>query len=236
MDQHAAFFKAVRQSDTSTLALLLERTPDLVHRAGEHGKTGLHWAAETDNADVARLLLEAGAEIEAETVWGATPLDWAATLGSSRVADVLLARGASGLTVIVAAALGKRDHVHRVMASGEDLAGHRRRGAPSVPNDHWPADCAHLLGDVVSDAMYAAARNGHEDIVAYLLDNGAAVDAKGVFGATALHWAALHGHQATVELLLARGASLSIRDARFNATPEEWARQGGHAWPRLHRR
>ena len=76
--------------------------------------------------------------------------------------------------------------------------------------------------------MFAAARNGHTEVVEYLLDHGALVDAKGVFGATGLHWAAINGHRETVELLIARGANLTIRDERFDGTPESWANEGGH--------
>ena len=194
----------------------------------EHGKTELHWAAETDDIDAAKRLLDAGADIEAKTAWGATPLDWAATMGSAGVGDLLIARGASGFTLIVAAGLGRLDEVKSIVTSGVDLIAHRRRGAPESPNDDWPADSAHILRDVLSDAMYAAARNGHTQVVEYLLDHGAAIDAKGVFGATALHWAAINGHRNVIELLLTRGASLEIRDARFNSTPEGWALEGGH--------
>jgi len=194
----------------------------------EHGKTELHWAAETDDIDAAKRLLDAGADIEAKTAWGATPLDWAATMGSAGVGDLLIARGASGFTLVVAAGLGRLDEVKSIVTSGVDLIAHRRRGAPESPNDDWPADSAHILRDVLSDAMYAAARNGHTQVVEYLLDHGAAIDAKGVFGATALHWAAINGHRNVVELLVTRGASLEIRDARFNSTPEGWALEGGH--------
>ena len=194
----------------------------------EHGKTELHWAAETDDIDAAKRLLDAGADIEAKTTWGATPLDWAATMGSAGVGDLLIARGASGFTLVVAAGLGRLDEVKSIVTSGVDLIAHRRRGAPESPNDDWPADSAHILRDVLSDAMYAAARNGHTQVVEYLLDHGAAIDAKGVFGATALHWAAINGHRNVVELLVTRGASLEIRDARFNSTPEGWALEGGH--------
>jgi len=194
----------------------------------EHGKTELHWAAETDDIDAAKRLLDAGADIEAKTAWGATPLDWAATMGSAGVGDLLIARGASGFTLIVAAGLGRLDDVKSIVTSGVDLIAHRRRGAPESPNDDWPADSAHILRDVLSDAMYAAARNGHTQVVEYLLDHGAAIDAKGVFGATALHWAAINDHRDVVELLLTRGASLDIRDARFNSTPEGWTLEGGH--------
>jgi hypothetical protein len=49
-----------------------------------------------------------------------------------------------------------------------------------VPNADWPADSAHILNDTISDALYAAARNGHAEVVAHLLDRGADINAKGL--------------------------------------------------------
>lgn len=228
MEPQAEFLGAVKQGDTATVARLLEYHPELARFAGEYGKTGLHWAAETDQADAARLLLGAGADMEARTSWGDTPLAWAAVMGSGRVADLLLEHGASGLSLVVAAGLGKAGEVRAMTGPGADLSTQRGRGASELPDDQWPADSARLQGDVISNAMYAAARNGHTEVVRYLLDQGAAVDAKGFFGGTALHWAAINGHRDTVDLLLKHGASLVIRDAHFDATPMEWAQEGGH--------
>jgi ankyrin repeat protein len=225
---HAKFQEAVQRGDPSSVAQLLRQHPEWVRLADEQGKTALHWAAEADRYEVALVLLDAGAQIEARTAWGATPLDWAATMGAARVGELLLSRGASGGTLVVAAGLGRVDEVRSTIQSGADLQGHRRRGAPAQPDEDWPDDSAHIHGDVVSDALYAAARNGHSALVEFLLDRGANVDAKGVFGGTALHWAAINGHESTVDLLVARGASLVIRDARFRAKPAEWAIEGGH--------
>lgn len=80
-------------------------------------------------------------------------------------------------------------------------------------------------GDVLSHAMYSAARNGHSQVVEYLLDRGAAIDAKG------LRWyrrtlGSHQRHRNTVDLLIARGASLTIRDVRFNSTPVNWGKEG----------
>jgi ankyrin repeat protein len=228
MPDEEQFFDAVKRGDAQAVAALLSGQPALVRAAGEHDKTGLHWAAEKDHIEVARVLLDGGADMEARTSWGATALEWAAVMGSRGVADLLLTRGARGFTLVVAAALGKLDAVTEMVESGAALDAERRLGAPAAPDDEWPPDTAHVQGDVLSDALYAAARNGHTPVVAYLLDVGARVDAKGFFGATGLHWAAINGHRTTVDLLLARGASVSMRDARFNATPGDWAEEGGH--------
>ena len=195
---------AVKQDDGPTVAELLRRHPELVTVADEYDKTALHWAAEKDHVEIARMLLDAGADIEAKTNWGDTSLQWAATMGSSKVADLLLGRGAQGFTLLVAAALGKLSDVKTMIDSSTE---------PSV----------------VSQSLYASARNGHTEVVKYLLDHGAAIDTKGFFGGTGLHWAAINGHRETVELLIARGANLEIRDEQFDSTPEGWALEGGHA-------
>jgi len=223
------FIEAAKKGDAAKIGSMLKADPGLVRAVGEHLKTALHWAAERDHAGVAAALVEAGADVEARTSWGASPFEWTATMGSSRVADLLLARSATGFTLITAASLGKLSEVRRIIESGKDLLADRRRDAPTAPDDHWPADSAHIRKDTISDALYAAARNGHQNVVAYLLDHGADIDAKGVFGATGLHWAAMNGHRETVEFLMKRGANLTIRDSRFGATTEEWAQEGGHS-------
>lgn len=200
MAREDEFLDAAKRGDGPAVADFLRSQPELVRVADEYHKTALHWAAEKNHAETARLLLDAGADIEATTSWGATPLEWAATMGSSSVGDLLLARGAGRFTLIVAAALGKFEEVKFLLDSERD----------------------------VSNALYAAARNGHTEVVEYLLDHGATIDTRGFFGGTGLHWAAINGHRDTVELLIARGASRSIRDEHFDSTPEEWAIEGGH--------
>lgn len=228
MTSEDGFLDLVQRGDLSAVESLLRRQPNLAHYARDYGKTALHWAAETDQVEVARALIEAGADIEAETGWNATPLEWAATMGSVCVADLLLSRGAKRFTFVVAAALGKLDDVKSRIESGEDLSSEPGYEALAI-DDHWPADSARIQGDILSHALYSAARNGHTKVVEYLLSQGAKIDAKGVFGGTGLHWAAINGHRNTVDFLVENGASLTMRDSRFEATPEEWAKEGGHA-------
>ena len=144
-------------------------------------------------------MLEAGADVEAWTSWGATPLEWAGVLGSRRAGEVLLAHGAR-LTLASAAGLGLMDALPRL---------YREDGA-------------------VSAAFVLACRNGHTDAARFLLDRGADVDARGFFGATALHWAAINGHAETVRFLLEQGADPALRDGEFDADALGWAREGGH--------
>jgi ankyrin repeat protein len=224
------FLEAAARGDLTALRTALRGDPALSRARGEHDATALHWAAEGDRLEMAQLLVAAGADVEAATSWGATAFDWAATMGSARVAALLLDLGATGLTVITAASLGRFAAVVGFLEDGCALsvATHRRRDAPLYPDDDWPADSAHLRGDVLSDALYGTCRNGFAAVASYLLDRGADVNAKGIFGGTGLHWAAVGGKRATVELLLRRGANRRLRDGRFAATAADWAREGGH--------
>ena len=74
--------------------------------------------------------------------------------------------------------------------------------------------------------IWAAVCNRPET-VAWLLDHGADINQKATFGGlshgqgiTALHMAAQYGHMPVVRLLAERGADRSIKDDRYQATPE----------------
>jgi hypothetical protein len=80
-------------------------------------------------------------------------------------------------------------------------------------------------------AMALAAQLGHADIVRMLLDAGEDPDRfnpKGTHShTTPLHQAALSGHEAVVRLLVERGARLDIKDSIYQSTPLGWAEYGG---------
>lgn len=227
MNDTAAILQAIKDGDMPVVERLLTADPRLVRARDEYLKTPLHWAAEHNRRDLAQMLLDSGADLEATTSWGATALDWAATMGSTKVAELLLARGAKGMNLVVAASLGKLDLVREFLDSSTPLAS-LANPAPAEPDDHWVADCARMKGDVISHVFCCACRNGQTPVAALLLERGADVNAKGVFGGTGLHWAAINGHKDTVEFLMAHGADITIRDAKFNSTPEGWAAEGQH--------
>ena len=168
MNRAAAMIQAVRDGDVSVVESLLRDDPGLVHAADEHLKTPLHWAAEYERSDVAQMLLDSGADLEATTSWGATALDWAATMGSTNVAELLLKRGAKGMNLVVAASLGNLDLVRDLLDSGASLAS-LVKPAPAEPDDHWVADSARMKGDVISHVFYCACRNGHTEVASLLV-------------------------------------------------------------------
>jgi hypothetical protein len=74
--------------------------------------------------------------------------------------------------------------------------------------------------------LIAAASLGAERVGLRLVEVGVDVTARGLFGATALHWAAIMGLGGLARALLEAGAELDLRDERYQCTPLEWALHG----------
>ncbi len=84
-----------------------------------HAETPLHWAASSDDVEVARALIDGGADIEATgaSIAGGTPLDDAVGYGCWRVARLLVERGARVDRLWHAAALGMMTRAEELLAA-----------------------------------------------------------------------------------------------------------------------
>ena len=79
--------------DVDAVRALLRQAAD-VNAAQADGMTALHWAAENDAAELAEMLIYAGANLEAGTRMGAyRPLHLASKAGNRQVVRVLLEAG-----------------------------------------------------------------------------------------------------------------------------------------------
>jgi hypothetical protein len=91
-----------------------------VHLEGSwHAETPLHWAASSDDFEVARALIDGGADMEATgaSIAGGTPLDDAVGYGCWQVARLLVERGARVERLWHAAALGMSVRVDELLAA-----------------------------------------------------------------------------------------------------------------------
>jgi hypothetical protein len=84
-----------------------------------HAETPLHWAASSDDVEVARALIDGGADIEAPgaSIGGGTPLDDAVGYGCWQVARLLVERGARVDRLWHAAALGMIPRAQELLAA-----------------------------------------------------------------------------------------------------------------------
>jgi uncharacterized protein len=102
--------------------VLIEHGADPNHRGGNNttGETPLHWAASSDDVDVARALLDGGADPEAPDGSIGSPLDNAIGYSCWHVAELLAASGARIDKLWHAAALGRLDRLETLLASNTD--------------------------------------------------------------------------------------------------------------------
>lgn len=98
------------------------------------GETPLHWAASSDDADVAAALIDGGADIEKPGGSIGTPLDNAVGYACWHVARLLAGRGARVDKLWHAAALGMLTRLQELLAEGHD-------GPDEVSQAFWHA-CA----------------------------------------------------------------------------------------------
>jgi ankyrin repeat protein len=199
-------------SDAETLRLLLDAGADIAH-PNAHGWTPLHQAAYGNRADLARLLLAAGAPADVSGRGaGGTPLIVALFWGHHDVVDVLLTAGRHPDNLRVAAGTGDVATIGE-MVSADGIVSETAGALRGFYRPHggfpaWaPADDPQ---EIVDEALSWAARANRIDALALLVERGAQIDSD-VYRGTALTWAAANGHVAAVERLVALGADVNAR-------------------------
>jgi ankyrin repeat protein len=186
---------AVRSAVQSTPALLT-RT---VERDGQGGWTPLHLAVAEGQADVVRVLVDAGADLTTRTEFNRTPLHAALQLRPELVP--LLRELGAQVDAPSAAYLGDVGELSRHLDDGAD-----------------PADRTSGV-----DLLSWAAFGGAEPTAKLLLERGADADTG------ALHFAAGGAQLALVRLLIDAGADVNRRDPATGRTPLHAAIAAGPA-------
>lgn len=261
---------AVVDGDLAVLSELLDADPSLVTARSQrvtdrnppvHRATLLHYVAANGVEDVrqrspgnavevARLLLNAGADPDAlADMYGGQCSTLSMLVSSTPAAHagvqvtligVLADFGASLDTIgeghwssplVTALVFGFRDAAEALVRRGarvDSLGAAAGLGRVALVQAMLPA--ASL--DDRHRAFALATQLGHLEISRALLDAGEDPNRFHPPGmhahATPLHHAALGGHEPVVRLLVERGARLDIEDTIYHATPHGWAEHGGH--------
>jgi ankyrin repeat protein len=127
---------AAQNGDRETVRALLKKGTDVNEAQGD-GTTALHWAAIKGDADMAQMLIVAGANLRATTRLGSyTPLYLAAKGGYSEVVAALLAAGADANAVtsngttplMIAAAAGDSKSINALIENGANINARETKG------------------------------------------------------------------------------------------------------------
>jgi ankyrin repeat protein len=208
-------FAPLATEKTSSTSAELRPEGDLdVEPKDGHGWTPFWWAAKSGHTNIATLLLENGADINAK-VRRKTCLWWAVTHNEFPMLRLLLNLGADiettnfrGQTPLLWAVEGSEERKVTIQWLLERGARLETKYGGQTPLS-W------------------AAYNGHEYAVSQLLDRGAKIEARAHNGQTPLAWAAQGRKEATVQLLLNRGAEIETRDDT-GQTPLSWAAESSN--------
>ncbi len=219
----------------------------------EHGATLLHYVSANGVENyrqktphnivaIARRLLDAGAEVDAEAdVYGggATTLGLVVTSAHPRSAgvqnaltDLLIERGARVEAGVVRSCLmnGCPEAAAHMATRGAtlDLEEAAGIGQTDLVAEFFEPEMRTVSPAEVARALITASWYDQRDAIRFLFDRGVDAGARHpTDGKTALHVAAYCGNVALVELLLQNGAPVNVRDDVYGTPPLVWAL---HAW------
>lgn len=231
-DEGERYFDLIKRGDAEGLRRLVAENPGLLEIRTNPSYapdrplqcTGLHLAVHAGQTEAARVLIEAGIDIEARTTEGRKALHDSIEFGRHELQEMLLESGAR-VDICVAAILGRLDRVRELLDQDPQLANDRSTELSPLG---WAAfgnqvkTAAELLdrGARMDDGeLLCAASVGHVDVGRLLIERGAdpaTVDANA--GCNALHAAAFmkysHDSRLFIAMLLERGVDVAIRTSR----------------------
>ncbi len=237
---------AVMNGEVAVVRSLIAAGADVNVPQGD-GMTALHWAAFQDDADVAQVLINAKANVEAETRIGAIrPLSMAATNGSAAMIDLLVDAGANvnsatttGATPLMAAATsGSMDAVGRLLDQGAFVnARETANGQTALMFAAWE-NRAEVVALLVERGAHAGLSSWIVSMVEPRFDDDGnprpagrsrAPGANSVMGGmTALLFAARDGHLDAVRALVEGGANVDQVAGGEGSSPMVIAIANGH--------
>ncbi|TGZ70996.1 hypothetical protein CRM22_002880 [Opisthorchis felineus] len=221
---------AARKDDVNSVALLLNNPEVNVNHQAQHGFTPLHIAAHYGNVNVARPLLDRGADVNYQAKNNITPLHIASKWGRIEMVRLLIAAGAlvdcrtrDGLTPLhCAARSGHAELASLLIDAGANPSAKTRNGLTPL---HMGAqgnneEVAHVLilrgasvedktGDLLTP-LHVASHCGNREVARILLENRCDANARALNGFTPLHIACKKQKIRVVELLLRYGAQIDM--------------------------
>ena len=174
----------------------------------------LYYASMAGLSKSVQMLLDKGADVNAQGGNLGNALQAASTGGHNQVVQILLDKGADvnafggryGNALRAASSRGHNQVVQILLDKGADV---------NAQGGHY------------GNALRAASEGGHEKVVQMLLDSGADINAKGGDFGNALQAASKGGHDQVVQMLLNSGADINAQSGMYSNALQA-ASHGGH--------
>src|SRR5580693_5638429 len=192
MDDVKEFFAAIRTGDATAVKTMLDADPSLANAKNEQGQSPVLAAIYSGRSEIRDALIARGAHLEFHEAAAAGQLERVEHFVEN---DPELARSYSpdGFPVLaLAAAFGHFPVVRYLFEKGGDVTAVATNGTGY-------------------NALTGAVTGGHEEIVVWLLENGADANYRYGPGYTPLLAAAANGHLEIVKALLEHGADLHAK-------------------------
>ncbi|CAH8475125.1 unnamed protein product [Heterobilharzia americana] len=213
--------------------LLLQYKAD-VHAKDKGGLVPLHNACSYGHAKVAELLIQHGANVNVTDLWRFTPLHEAAAKGKFEICRLLLKHGADplkknrdGHTPIDLVKDTESDVYDLLRGDISVLEAAKKGNLTKIKRLVTPENinCRDTQGRN-STPLHLAAGYNNIEVLEFLLDAGADVNAKDKGGLIPLHNASSYGHVDVAALLIRYGTSVNAVD-KWGYTPLHEAAQKG---------
>ena len=238
-------FSAIALDDLKSINTLIKANPELLkQRLGfvNHHMQPLHYAISEHKNEIAKLLIQQGADLQATTRFGVTPLCLATQQGDRDLVRLLNEQNVSQLaTLLVSEQLLQADKLieqQPSLVAENTLLLHYLIEIKSSPDTiSWLIDrganievkAKYQIHDYVSQLtpLHAAVRVDSVEITQLLIEKNANINAKtkGELQITALHGAAARGNLAIIRLLAKHKADLNIEDNINIGTALDWAKE-----------
>ena len=229
--------------NTQLTKLLSDR---IVYQHAQRHNTALQTAAYRGNVGCIHLLLDKGADVNAEGGEYGTALQAAAYKGNVECIRLLLDKGADvnaeggkyGTALQAAAYMSNVECIRLLLDKGADVnAQGGEYGTALQAAAYWGnVECIQLLldkdanvnaeGGKYGTALQAAAYRGNVECIRLLLDKGADVNAEGGEYGTALQAAAYWGNVECIQLLLDKDADVNAKGGKYGTSLQAAAYRG----------
>jgi ankyrin repeat protein len=201
LSQQPELISKVQAKDVEGIKKLIAQGADLNVREEFYSMTPLLMACNSNDVEIARLLIESGADIHLKASNGGTPLIFAA-MNSRELTELLLTKGAD---------------IHARSDNGTGAFTNCTMGIISGRVDYDLAELLLAKGAEIDELntteyyggytpLFWAVDDNNQELVGFLIENGANVNATAKNGKTPLSIAEEGGYTAVADLLKSKGA------------------------------